>query len=292
MQSLKSSAKKFSKARKKVSDGNEILRTSREYASSTTVHGVAYVFDHRHPVVARIFWSICVVLAISLTSYQMTSLYTQWEDDPVITTLDTVALPIEDIEFPAVTICPQGAVKEIMDSVLFKQLKEYIMEKKLNESRKKREVFGMRKKEWNLTYEEMMIEAEEFLKDVYPGAKETPKNFVLLMEADDPEIAIQNEAVLIPAADQTCNQTENMETYNNLNKQLNNDSCPDGFELFDGYGCVHTSASKMPYDDALDYCKEQGGAELLLIDSDDALKAIQQYNIIGKPTKHTYEYNS
>ena len=281
MKSLKSSAKNFSKARKKVSDGNEILRTSREYASSTTVHGVAYVFDHRHPVVARIFWSICVVLAISLTSYQMTSLYTQWEDDPVITTLDTVALPIEDIEFPAVTICPQGAVKEIMDSVLFKQLKEYIMEKKFNENRKKRDAFGMGKKEWNLTYEEMMIEAEEFLKDIYPGAKETPKNLVILMESDDPELVVQNEAVLIPATEKTCNQTANVEAYENLNKHLNNDSCPDGFETIEGYGCVHTSAYEMSYDEATEYCNGQGGAELLLLNSNEALKILHDYEVIG-----------
>ena len=278
---MKRSKLRFSTARKKVPDGNKILRTTKDYASSTTVHGISYVFDDRHPIVARLFWTICVILAFSLTTYQMTSLYTQWEDNPVITTLDTVALPIEDIEFPAVTICPQGSVKQIMDNVLFKQLREYIIEKRAKENRRKRSVSGVGISLGNLTYEEMMTEAEEFLKDVYPGAKETPKNFVLLMEADDPEIAVQNEAVLIPATDKTCNQTENMETYNNLNKQLNNDSCPDGFELFDGYGCVHTSPTTMPYGDASDYCKGQGGAELLLIDSDEALRAIQQYDIIG-----------
>ena len=282
---MKRSKSRFSTARKKVPDGNKILHTTKDYASSTTVHGISYVFDDRHPIVARLFWTICVILAFSLTTYQMTSLYTQWEDNPVITTLDTVALPIEDIEFPAVTICPQGSVKQIMDNVLFKQLREYIIEKRAKEKRRKRSVSGDGISLGNLTYEEMMTEAEEFLKDVYPGAKETPKNFVLLMEADDPVIAVQNEAVLIPATDKTCNQTENMETYNNLNKQLNNDSCPDGFELFDGYGCVHTSASTMPYDDASDYCNGQGGAELLLLDSDEALRAIQQYDIIGILTK-------
>ena len=50
------------------------------------------------------------------------------EFDP-LTTLDTVALPIEQVDFPAVTICPQGSRKEIVDSVLFRQLKEYIADK-------------------------------------------------------------------------------------------------------------------------------------------------------------------
>ena len=134
---------------------------------------------------------------------------------------------------------------------------------------------------WNITFEEMMLEAQEFLKDVYPGAKETPKNLVILMESDDPEMVVQNEAVLIPATEKTCNQTANIETFNNLNKHLNNDSCPDGFELFEGYGCIHTSAFEMTYDEATKYCTDQGGAELLLLDSKEILKALHDYDMIG-----------
>ena len=32
--------------------------------------------------------------------------FTDWSDNPVITTLDTIAAPIDDIQFPTVTVCP------------------------------------------------------------------------------------------------------------------------------------------------------------------------------------------
>ena len=33
--------------------------------------------------------------------------YQAWEDDPIITTVSTTALPIHDLEYPAITICGQ-----------------------------------------------------------------------------------------------------------------------------------------------------------------------------------------
>ena len=109
-----------------------ILKTSREYASVTTAHGIPYLVEDGRLVIERMLWGIVVISAVAFTTLQMTTLYQQWQDDPVITTLDTVALPIEKIEFPAVTICPQGSVNKITESVLFKQLKEYIIEKREN----------------------------------------------------------------------------------------------------------------------------------------------------------------
>ena len=38
---------------------------------------------------------------------------------------------LDEIEFPAVTICPQGSVKDILDNVLFKQFTEYVANKTL-----------------------------------------------------------------------------------------------------------------------------------------------------------------
>ena len=96
-----------------------IANTSKEYASSTTAHGFAYIVADDRSIIERICWVIIVILAVSFTIFQMTTLYNQWQDDPVITTLETAALPIENIEFPALTICPQGSVNGILSSVFF-----------------------------------------------------------------------------------------------------------------------------------------------------------------------------
>ena len=105
-----------------------ILRTSNRYAEQTTVHGLWYVAKANHGL-EKFCWLAIVSVAVFFSVFQTCSLYTQWQNSPVITTLETIALPIKDIEFPAVTICPQGSLHQTADAVLFKQLKEYIEDK-------------------------------------------------------------------------------------------------------------------------------------------------------------------
>ena len=96
-----------------------------------------------------------MILAVSFTIFQMTTLYNQWQDDPVITTLETAALPIENIEFTAITICPQGSVNGILSSVLFKQLKEYIISQ--HEKSLHRKIRSIPKQESNKFYSEVSV---------------------------------------------------------------------------------------------------------------------------------------
>ena len=164
----------------KLSKGlKPISNTSKEFASSTTAHGFAYIVENDRPVVDRLFWGIVVILAISFTIFQMTTLYNQWQDDPVITTLETAALPIENIDFPAITICPQGSINQILSSVLFKQLKEYIiqMDDGLDLGN---DTATQQRVAWNLTSNDMMRLTKSFLKDVYIFL---PSQVVLLLHS-------------------------------------------------------------------------------------------------------------
>ena len=51
--------------------------------------------------------------------------FTQWSQDPVITTLDTISAPIEDIQFPTVTVCDQkpadnwGPIEKVFNPLAF-----------------------------------------------------------------------------------------------------------------------------------------------------------------------------
>ena len=137
------------KLRNKISTRKRIVDTTKQYSSTTTIHGISYLAGDDVSGVERLLWTIVVLFAIVLTTFQVVTLYNDWQDQPVITTLDTAALPIEEIEFPAVTICPQGSRREIIDSVLFRQLKRYIQYKEGNVT--------------NLTEEEMMEQVEAFL---------------------------------------------------------------------------------------------------------------------------------
>ena len=272
----------------KESIGSGFLNTAKQYASSTTINGCSYIANIEHPIVSRIFWSLVVILGLSVTSFQVVSLYCQWETNPVVTNLESISLPIEDIKFPAVTICPQGSVKDVVDNVMFRQLKEYVKKKgqtlrsKRSTSQNKNADAKENPKEfWNVTYDEMMVQIKECMNEVYPGAKDTPTEFVKLMASDDPHKVVQNEAVVLPEKVEECTESSNRENVDALNKQLNNDFCPDGFTKFDNIGCILVAESEMTYEEASDYCTNMEGANVFMLDSFDDIKILNEHNIIG-----------
>ena len=271
--------------RDKKSLWSRILSTTKEYASGTTIHGFSYIASTEHSRGGRIFWMLVVILALSLTTFQMLSLRTHWEANPVITNLETIAMPIEDIEFPAVTICPQGSIQGIVENVLFHQLREYVSNKEQTYRRKRSSSVDtashLNENAWNVTYEEMMFQIQDFLRDVYPGAKDKPTKFVTLLTSDDPKEVVKSEAVVLPVQEEECNETSDREIANDLNKQLNNDFCPDGFIKFDNIGCVLVAESKMDYNEASTYCRDMDGASILQIESYDDVKELDEHNIIG-----------
>ena len=259
---------------KKDSVRKGVVYTSKEYASVTTAHGFSYIADENYSGGDRILWVIIVLLAFGFTIFQMTTLYTDWQENPVITTLDTVALPIEDIEFPAITICPQGSLQDIWDSVLFNQLKSYIYNKTLGVGGRKKRTTNSKYRVRGLTYEEMMLEAEKFLNDNYPGINHNDDNHPMptsmlqlmrLMISDDPERMLQNEVVLFP--NETCNPECNMDILDNLNQQLRNQFCPEGFQVSETFECIHVKQQEMTYDEATEYCQSLDNSNLLYMDS-------------------------
>ena len=244
-----------------------IVDTTKEYSSATTIHGIAYLFDGHVSILERYFWAVVVCMAIYLATYQVSNLYNDWQDDPVVTTLETVALPIEDIEFPAVTICPQGSRQEIVDLVLFRQLTEYIGKSRNNLT--------------TFTEEEMAEQAVAFLNDVYPGATGKPTLVTKLLASDNPQSAIENEAVL--QLEEKCDPSINADITKALNKYLNNDTCPKGFAIAQGSNyCLHAGSRQMSYNEASKYCNEQSGSRLFFLETYDELHGLSNFlNSIG-----------
>ena len=257
---------------KDLSLRKRIFLTSQGYASNTTIHGISYLFESR-PGIDRLLWFLVVVAAMMFTILQTTTLYTDWQNEPIITNLDTVAMPIKDIEFPAVTICPQGAISHALDAVLFKQLKEYIANKSLETSQKKKRSATVNNDVFDVTITEDML--REFLQEKYPGAKKKPTKIVKVMTSDDPESTLENEAVLLPYLDDEECGNSSVDDYLRGIQQMNTGSCPDGFSMFDDLFCVKMSSILMNYEDAKDYCNSQSGSSLPYIESNMDLDHLQ-----------------
>jgi hypothetical protein len=259
-----------------------ILLTAKGYASQSTIHGIAYISDERFGI-SRLLWICAVIASLSFTAFQTTSLYNEWQNEPVITTLETIALPIKEIEFPAITICPQGKLNGVVDAVLFKQMSEYIKNKTIGvDQRKRRSVSNKsdsndQKNDATVSLDQLMKYAEEFLNNVYPGAKKKPTKLISLMTSDNPEATLQKEAVLLPMDDDKCDNSANNGILKSLNKQLSNDNCPEGFNVYGDVFCVHFSGTQRSYEKALDYCESQQGSSLLYIDSAAELEPFHDY---------------
>ena len=246
---------------KKKSTRKKVVETITEFAESTTIHGLAYMADRKHSP-WRLAWVLVGVIAMIFSTYQVVSLYLDWKNEPVITSLKTVAMPIDDIKFPAVTICPQGSRQEILDSVLYRQFTEYT--RKHSDSNSK-----------ELSLEEMMEQFINFLNHTYPGAAKSPTELTKLMTSDDPEGTIETEAVL--GLEKKCDPSYNQEMVDALNKDLKNDTCPEGFVMLGGLYCVHTPGFEMSNVEAHEYCSGQGGAELLYLNSYDDVRVLRSY---------------
>ena len=255
------------KPKKEREKKSTIVCTMKNYGLNATPHGLFYIADDGRPHFERMIWIVITTLAILFTGMQTMRLYKDWKDDPVVTSLDTVALPIENIEFPAVTICPQGSIKDFLDSVLFKQFKEYVQVKT-----KANVVLS------DLTKDEMLTYAESFLNETYPGAEEMPTKMIQAMSSTDPEKSVQSTTLLNKEEEIECDPDSNDAILEVLNKNLKNDSCPNDFELLRNGRCVHASKFKMTLEQAESYCNEIRGASLFIFETLDDLKAIEEHD--------------
>ena len=74
----------------------------REFLESSTIHGLSFIAGNRRLV--RLLW-ICVVIAGFTGSFILIhQSFSNWADSPISTTIET--LPISELEFPNVTVCP------------------------------------------------------------------------------------------------------------------------------------------------------------------------------------------
>ena len=59
------------------------------------------------------FWTICILVGLSLATIFFMPLYNKWFYHPIIRSIETNNYPIENINFPAVTICSNNKVNFI-----------------------------------------------------------------------------------------------------------------------------------------------------------------------------------
>ena len=78
------------------------MENIRNCLESSTIHGLSYISTTRKYV--RLFWMLVVMTGFSVAGMLIYTSFQSWNESPEKTTIKT--LPITDITFPKVTVCP------------------------------------------------------------------------------------------------------------------------------------------------------------------------------------------
>ena len=79
--------------------------------------GIQYLLKRSH--VTRVIWLILVILALIAAAIFAGNVFFDWQGERTITSLKTISKPVNELDFPSVTICKDGqnmqAVREALE---------------------------------------------------------------------------------------------------------------------------------------------------------------------------------
>ncbi|TRY73988.1 hypothetical protein TCAL_05533 [Tigriopus californicus] len=69
----------------------------------------------------KFWWFLIVITGFALASFLIYRAVVEWEDHPILTTVDSSSVPITSIQFPTITICPKRRVvyRQMQSSLLY-----------------------------------------------------------------------------------------------------------------------------------------------------------------------------
>ena len=104
----------------------------RDYSEYSTIQGIIYLFQSNQTQCGRMFWLLVVIAMLILGTYWSVIAYNDWISNPVLTTVKTSAFKIKNLEFPALTICGQGANTNIISAGFFKIFFNYTKQRNVS----------------------------------------------------------------------------------------------------------------------------------------------------------------
>ena len=86
-----------------------------DYGQASSIHGIGYILESgKNLLSSRVIWVLVVGMASLMGILWSVEAWNDWQDNQVLTSVSTTALPISEIEFPAITICGQGSISEVL----------------------------------------------------------------------------------------------------------------------------------------------------------------------------------
>ena len=109
----------------KPKGNSKYLATLRSYTSTATVHGLSYIGDLTLPLVDRCVWLVVVLVFGSSAAFLSHGVFQEWQNNKVVTQLKETELPVEQLDFPAITICSDGLNMDAVEKVVETDFEEF-----------------------------------------------------------------------------------------------------------------------------------------------------------------------
>ena len=90
--------------------GKTIKKEIVAFFSESTIPGFKYVVQGRN-LAERVAWVIFLAILFWATWYIVGKQLQYWDSHPVETTIDEVGLPVDQLPFPAITVCDTESLK-------------------------------------------------------------------------------------------------------------------------------------------------------------------------------------
>ncbi|KAI8424662.1 hypothetical protein MSG28_003089 [Choristoneura fumiferana] len=81
-----------------------------DFAKNTTLHGLRYI-TQGVTIAEKIFWIITFLISLGICFWSIEQVWYKWRHSPVIVSFNERMIPVDEIPFPSVTICPQWKCK-------------------------------------------------------------------------------------------------------------------------------------------------------------------------------------
>ncbi|XP_049289711.1 pickpocket protein 28-like [Anopheles funestus] len=79
----------------------------QEYCANSSIHGVRYFDRDERTSCERFWWLVAFLLSMAGCGVMIYKTYVKWNEVPIIVTFSEKTTPVWDMQFPAITICPE-----------------------------------------------------------------------------------------------------------------------------------------------------------------------------------------
>ncbi|CAL8093922.1 unnamed protein product [Orchesella dallaii] len=81
-----------------------------EFCQDTSLHGLKYIGQPQRHLSERIFWFLAFVAGLSIATWLISEMWTKYKQNPVIVSFQPFETNVDQVPFPAITICNMNKV--------------------------------------------------------------------------------------------------------------------------------------------------------------------------------------